>query len=91
MAAAAFTVVFGWVNSKVWFRKTSNSVKVNAPGTSVGAEVVPVYIWGPAPRVDNPARQFVGVPLRHISHPPLGLLPNRINVGTIATGELFKE
>ena len=84
--------MFGCVKSEVRFTKTSNAVEVNEPGISVGAEVLPVNICGPAPRVDSPARGFVVVPLKDINHPPPSvLLPNRIKTGVIATGEPSRE
>lgn len=83
----ANTVVFGCAKSAVWFTKTSNIVEVNTPGISVGAGVVPLYIWGPAPPVDNPAVQSDAVPSKHISHPPPAVpLKNRTKIGVIATG-----
>ncbi|HXF26625.1 MAG TPA: hypothetical protein VN610_05090 [Bryobacteraceae bacterium] len=66
---------------------------MNAPGNSVGAEVVPVYIAGPKKGLPNPSAQDAGVvPLNQISKPPPFVgLKNRIKVGAIATGEPSRE
>jgi hypothetical protein len=70
---------------------TLNTSEVNAPGNNVGAAVVPVYICGP--KVANPSVQDARVaPLKQISNPPPFVpLKNRMKVGVIATGKLFRE
>ena len=63
----------------------------NVPGTNVGAEVVPVYIWGPS--VANPSEHVAKVvPSKQIANPPSFVpLKNRIKVGVIATGAPPRE
>ncbi len=83
-------VVFGSVEV-VESRITPKPSWTNVPGINVGAEVVPVYIWGPY--VANPS-EHVGkvVPSKQIANPPPFVpLKNRINVGVIATGEPSRE
>jgi hypothetical protein len=90
--AVAWTVVFPKAKT-VEFTITANESEVNAPGHNVGAEFGPVYICGPKLVVPNPLEQVAAdVPLKQISNPPpFGPLKNRIKVGVIATGKLFRE
>jgi hypothetical protein len=84
------TVVFP--KSKPAEFTTTPRSEVNGPGNNVGAEVIPVYIWGPKTNPNASVQFWAFVPLKQIANPPpFPPLKNRIKVGVIATGEPFRE